>query len=202
VAADADDLSLFAASEQRTAQVSQELVAFRYCSYDVPFWVRPNSRPGRWHVVGGDPTQYWSLTPEGAWAELIRYEELSTEEELDEIRTAIWVCRLPRMGLADLADDAVRDRYNLTSDDLVADAWDACQHAAAEIRRDARGVLAPSAALADTLNVTLFGPRRVIAFHRTAGLASAIPGAITAIGRPPRGLVGRVQRRTHYPTLF
>jgi hypothetical protein len=153
-------------------------------------------------VIGAEPTQYWSLTPEGAWAELIRYEELSTEEELDEIRTAMWVCRLPRMGLADLTDDAARDRYNLTGDDLTTDVWDACQRAAVEIRREARGVLAPSAALADTLNVTLFGPRRVIAFQRTPALASAIPGAIAAIGRPPRGLVGRVQRRTHYPTLF
>jgi RES domain-containing protein len=198
VAADADDLSLFAA----TAQVQHELVAFRYCSYDVPFWVRPNTRPGRWHVAGAEPTQYWSLTPEGAWAELIRYEELATEEQLDEIRTTMWVCRLPRMGLADLTDDELRNRYNLTGNDLTADAWDACQHAAVEIRREARGVLAPSAALADTLNVTLFGPRRLIAFQRTPALASAVPGAIAAIGRPPRGLVGRVQRRTHYPTLF
>lgn len=202
MAADADDLSLFVASEQRTAQVPHELVAFRYCSYDVPFWVRPNTRPGRWHLAGTEPTQYWSLTPEGAWAELIRYEELVTEEELDEIRTAMWVCRLPRMGLADLTDDAVRDRYNLTDKDLTADAWDACQRAAVAIRREARGVLAPSAVLADTLNVSLFGPRRVIAFQRSPTLASAIPGAIAAIGRPPRGLVGRVQRRTHYPTLF
>lgn len=202
MAADADDLSLFAASEQRTAQVPRELVAFRYCSYDVPFWVRPNTRPGRWHVAGAEPTQYWSLTPEGAWAELIRYEELSTEEELDEIRTAIWVCRIPCMGLVDLTNDEVRDGYKLAGEDLTTDAWDACQRAAVEICREARGVLAPSAALADTLNVTLFGPRRLIAFQRTPALASAIPGAIAAIGRPPRGLVGRVQRRAQYPTLF
>lgn len=202
MAADADDLSLFAAPKQGTSQALHELVAFRYCSYDVPFWVRPNTRPGRWHVADAEPTQYWSLTPEGAWAELIRYEALSTEEQLDEIQTAMWVCRLPRMGLTDLTDDAVRDRYNLTGEDLVADSWDTCQRAAVAIRREARGVLAPSAALADTLNVTLFGPRRVIAFQRTPALASAIPGAITAIGRPPRGLVGRVQRRTRHPTLF
>ena len=177
-------------------------MAFRYCSYDVPFWVRPNTRPGRWHTAGDEPTQYWSLTPDGAWAESIRYEELSTEEELDEIRTAMWVCRLPRMGLADLTDTNVCNRYNLTDEDLTADAWGHCQRAAMEIRREARGVLAPSAALADTLNVTLFGPRRVIAFQRTPALASAIPGAIAAIGRPPHGLVGRVRRRTHFPTLF
>lgn len=202
MAADAEDLSLFAAPEQRAAHAQQELVAFRFCSYDVPFWVRPNTRPGRWHLAGAEPTQYWSLTPEGAWAELIRYEELRTEEELDEIRTAMWVCRLPHTGLADLTDAEVRDRYNLTVKDLTADAWDACQRAAGEIRREARGVLAPSAALADTVNVTLFGPRRVIAFQRMPALASAIPGAIAAIGRPPHGLVGRVQRRTRFPTLF
>lgn len=198
MAAEPGDLSLFSAP----GQTSRHLVAFRYCSYDVPFWVRPNTRPGRWHRAGDGPTQYWSLTPEGAWAELIRYEELSTEEELDEIRAPMWVCRVPRMGLADLTDGGVRDRHNLTAEDLTVDAWGECQRAAVEIRREARGVLAPSAALANTLNVTLFGPRRIIAFQQTPALASAIPGAIAAIGRPPRGLVQRVQRRTQFPTLF
>jgi hypothetical protein len=52
------------------------------------------------------------------------------------------------------------------------------------------------------MNVTLFGPRRVIGFDRTVALASAVPGTVAAIGRPPRGLLPRVVRRSAYPTLF
>lgn len=178
-------------------------MAFRYCSYDVPFWVRPNTRPGRWHVVGDGPTQYWSLTPEGAWAELIRCEGLTTEAELDDVRIAIWVCRLSSMGIADLHEPELQDRYNLTPTDLTADAWGACQRAGAQLRADkVRGVLAPSAALAHAINLTLFGPRRAIAFDRKPALASALPSAVAAVGRPPKGLVDQVLQRTGSPTLF
>jgi RES domain-containing protein len=169
----------------------------------VPFWVRANTRPGRWHVVGDPPTQYWSLTPAGAWAELIRCEGLTTEAELNDIRIAIWVCRLSSMGLADLHTPEIRDHYNLRLSDLTTDTWAACQQAGSKIRADgARGILAPSAGLPNAVNLTLFGPRRTIAFDRKPALASAVPSAIAAIGRPPKGLVDRVLRRTVSPTLF
>lgn len=199
--ADDDDLNLFSAA-RAAPPAPEELVAFRYCTYDVPFWVRSHTRPGRWHHVGDDPTQYWSLTPTGAWAELIRYEELKTERELDDVRIPMWVCKLPQMGLVDLRDPVARDHYSLSLHDLTSDDWGACQTAAAMLRVDARGVVAPSAALPGAANVTLFGPRRVIEFDRRPALASAVPGAITAIGRPPAGLVNRVQRRLVFPTLF
>jgi hypothetical protein len=84
----------------------------------------------------------------------------------------------------------------------MSDDWNACQTAAAVIRVDGRGVVAPSAALRGAVNITLFGPRRVIEFDRRPALASAVPGAITAIGRPPTGLLNRVERRVGFPTLF
>lgn len=184
-------------------QPVESLVAFRYSSYDVPFWVRPNSRAGRWNSPGDPPTQYWSLTPDGAWAELVRFEDLRSESELDEVRIATWVCRLPSMRLIDLREPSACSQYGLDPRELTADDWSKCQIAGKEIRNDgARGLLAPSAALANTVNVTLFGPRRAIAFDRTPALASAVPAAIVAIGRPPRNLVGRVVRRTTPLTLF
>ena len=122
---------------------------------------------------------------------------------MDDIRIPIWTCRLSGMGLVDLHVPAVRDHYNLTPNDLTADSWSACQRGGAQIRAaGARGVLAPSAALANAVNVTIFGPRRAIALNRRPALASAVPAAIVAIGRPPTQLVAKVLRRASSPTLF
>lgn len=181
-----------------------EIVAFRYSTYDVPFWVRPNSRPGRWHVVGEPPTQYWSTTPDGAWAELIRAEELTLEGELDLLRMPIWVCRIPCLGLVDLRQEAERDALGLSIADLISDDWSACQRAGEHLRGTARGVITPSAAMESGANVTLFGPRRAIALEQRPALASAVPSAVVALGRPRPGLLPLVRQRTGYPhpTLF
>lgn len=182
---------------------AEDLIAFRYCSYDVPFWVRANTLPQRWNVPLEGPTQYWSSTPDGAWAEHIRFHDSRTDVELDEVRIPIWVCRLSGMGLLDVREPAVRSRYELTSSDLTADDWSACQRAATAMRSDgARGILSPSAALANATTVTLFGPRRAIAFERRPALASAVPATIVAIGRPPKRLVNRVIRSANAGTLF
>ena len=179
------------------------MVAFRYSSYDVPFWVRSNSRPARWNLATEAPTQYWALTPDGAWAELIRQSGLTSEADLNEVRMPIWICRLPSMGLLDLRESGVRERYGLTLADLTSDDWSSCQRAASAMRSDSvRGIVSPSAALASTMNLTLFGARRAIALDRHAALASAVPSAVVAIGRPPQQLVGRVIRRTSTGRLF
>lgn len=178
-------------------------MAFRYSSYDVPFWVRPNTQAQRWNLAGEGCTQYWALTPDGAWAEHIRANDVETEVELDEVRIPIWICRLSCMDLVDLREAEVRDRYGLTAGDLTSPDWSACQRAATSMRAaGVRGLLAPSAALADATNVTLFGPRRLIAFDRRPALASAVPAAVVAIGRPPHNLLDRVIRRTTLDRLF
>lgn len=193
--------TLFAPPAQ--APPAEDLVGFRYCSYDFPFWVRSNTRPHRWNLALEGPTQYWSLTPAGAWAEHIRFNDIVTEAELDEVRIPVWMCRLPSTGLLDLRDTGVRNRYHLTLADLTANDWSACQRAATAMRADgARGVLTSSAALGEATNVTLFGPRRAIALDREPALASAVPAAVVAIGRPPRGLVDRVIRAGAAATLF
>jgi RES domain-containing protein len=179
---------------------ADDLVAFRYCSYDVPFWVRPNTREGRWNRIGDPPTQYWALSPEAAWAELIRHEDLRTEEALAELRMPMWVCRVPATGIVDLCDPAVRARYGLTLDDLTDEDWTACQCASATLRQEVRGVIAPSAALPGARTLTLFGPRRLIALEDRPALASAVPGAVVAIGRPPPGLLVRIWGRARDPT--
>jgi hypothetical protein len=44
-------------------------VAYRATSYDVPLWVNPNRRSGRWNLAGTMPTQYMSLDAECHFAE-------------------------------------------------------------------------------------------------------------------------------------
>jgi RES domain-containing protein len=202
VPADPDALRLFP-DRRSEPPPPDELVAFRYCDYDVPFWASANTRPGRWNTARSEPTQYWSLSPEGAWAELIRYEGLTTEAELDLVRMPIWVCRVARTGIAHLRQSSVRDHYNLTRSELTSDNVTACQQAAARLRRDHRGILAPSAALQDATNLTLFGPRRLIGLDKQPALTMAVPGAVVAVGRPPHGLVGRVTiLSSAQPALF
>jgi len=169
-------------------------MAFRWTTYDVPFWARDNSRPGRWRRVGHPPTQYWSLTPEAAWAELIRHEGLYEEGELDLVRMPFWVCRIPKSSLVDLRFPEFQERYGLDAGDLIDDNWQACQTARDALESEARGVLAPSAALPEHANVTLFGARRAIGWSRQPILASTIPAALSAIGRPPEGLLAQVRR--------
>lgn len=172
------------------------LTAFRWSTYDVPFWARQNSNDGRWNYGLQDSTQYWSLTPEASWAELIRHEGLKTEEELDLVRMPFWIARIPSSGLLDLRFADERDAYEINHDDLISDDWGACQALAVVLREaGTRGVIAPSAALPESASITVFGPRRAIDWTSRPTLASTIPAARAALGRPPAGLLPRVHHR-------
>ncbi len=184
------------ASDQTALPISApgSFTAFRYCSYDVPFWPSPNTRDGRWNLAGDPPTQYWSLTPEAAWAELIRAEDLQSEEELDQVRMPFWICRVPVMGVIDLREEAQQDHYDLHRSAQMAEDWTACQQAAAAVRRDGVGVITFSAALERHWNLSLFGPKRMIDWRTTPALASTIPAVLASLGRPPTGLLELVRR--------
>jgi RES domain-containing protein len=171
-----------------------ELTAFRWSTYDVPFWARPNSRDGRWNYADVDSTQYWSLTPSAAWAALIRHENLRTEADLDLVRMPFWVCRVPPATLVDLRLAQERERHQVSEEALIDDDWSACQQLAVRLREHVRGVIAPSAALPEHANLTLFGRRRAIDWEHRPALASTIPASRAAIGRPPADLVDRVRR--------
>jgi RES domain-containing protein len=176
-------------------------VAFRWSTYDVPFWARPNSRPGRWNRVDGTSTQYWSLTPEAAWCELIRQENLTTDEELELVRMPMWVCRVLSGMVVDLRQPLERERFGITDEELIDDNWDACQDLVLGLRDRYRAVIAPCAALPHHANITMFGPRRAIGWHKSPALSSVIPATRVAIGRPPEGLLESVRRPAVQPHL-
>lgn len=177
-----------------------EVTAFRWSTYDVPFWARENTRDGRWNYAGVDSTQYWSLAPEASWAELIRHEEILTESELDSVRVPFWVARVATSMLVDLRHDDERERWGITEDDLLSDDWTACQQLSVTLREHARGVIAPAAALPRFANLTLFGARRAIDWDNRPALASSVPATRAALGRPPHGLVDLVRRLPPRPT--
>jgi RES domain-containing protein len=187
------------ASEQTELALGQvvtpgSVTLFRYTDYDVPFWARTNSRAGRWHRRGDAPTQYWSMTPEAAWAELIRAENLHSEAEVDLVRMPMWACRVPMVGLVDLTDIDVQHAQGITELEMVGDDWAPCQALGVKLRDARAGVIAPCAALDGHANATIFGGRRAIDWRDRPALARTVPATVVAIGRPPGGLVERVRR--------
>lgn len=170
-------------------------IAHRYSSYDTPFWVRENSQAGRWHRPGDGPTQYLSLSADGAWAELIRSEELRTEDEVAMVSVSMWAVLLDGGMIADYSTFERAERSGFSPAALVAEDYTLCQSEGARLRNAGfSGVIAPSAALPGALNVTLFGARIMSSWDRPGLLASSLPATIITKGAPPPGLLPRVRR--------
>lgn len=177
----------------------REFVAFRQTDYDVPFWARNNTYPGRWNRPGDEATQYWSLDPDGAWAEFVRQEELGSND-LPLIRRPMWICRISIGSLIDLRERHVREQHSTDLGTLLGADWEPCQLLAAKLRAaGAGGLLTPSAALDGCSNLTIFGPRRAIDWTRRPALHSTVPAAITAVGGPTADIVERVGGRPGSP---
>lgn len=171
-------------------------VAFRYSNYDTPFWVRPNSEPGRWHRIGDGATQYLSTTVDGAWAELIRAEELRTEQETALVRMPMWVAEVHVQRIADYGTFERAEAAGFPAGALIDDDYSRCQEEGKRLREAGfQGVVAPSAALPNSLNLTLFGPRIASTWQSRPLLASSIPAMKIAVGSPPEGVVERVRHR-------
>ncbi len=169
-------------------------VAHRYSSYDTPFWVRENSQTGCWHRPGDGPTQYLSWSTDGAWAELIRNEELRVEDEVAMVSVSMWAVLIDEGMIADYSTFEQAERSGFDPAALVSEDYDQCQSEGARLRKGGfSGVLAPSAALPGALNVTLFGARMMSTWDRPKFLASSIPATIITKGAPPPGLLLRVR---------
>src|SRR5947199_10148071 len=101
--------------------------AFRYANYDSPLWARDNTTPGRWHVPGDGATQYLSLHPDAAWADLARRENLRTEEELSLVRMTIWAVSLTQANVADYSTFTKAAAAGFEPEALIADDHSKCQ---------------------------------------------------------------------------
>jgi RES domain-containing protein len=170
------------------------VVCYRFAAYATPLRTVPAWQPARFSRGDEDePTQYLALHPLGPLAELMRNAELRSTEQVHAISTRTWALEVPLDDLPEITF-ASAERFGITAEQLVGDDYAPCQELAVTLRRQAEGVIVPSAALPGTRNVVLFGPR-VAAPYLTRPVSSLdIPASITADGaRPPMSL-GEVVR--------
>jgi RES domain-containing protein len=169
-------------------------VAYRATSYDVPLWVNPNRRDGRWNIAGTRPTQYMSLDAQAPFAEVMRHEDLRTEEDASHYSATIWQLQADDGLIVDYSTFELADAAGFEAEALLSDDHERCQ-AEAEwlVGEGARGLLSPSAALPGSISLTLFGPRMAVPWSTAAELASSIPAQRLATGNPPRGLTAIVR---------
>jgi RES domain-containing protein len=160
----------------------------------VPLWVSPNRRSGRWNIAGKTPTQYLALDAEAPFAEVLRREDLRTEEDASHYSSTIWQMQIEEAMVVDYSSFALAEQAGFDPAALVDDDFERCQAEATRLSDEgARGILSPSAALPGSINLTLFGPRVGVGWATTAKLASAIPVQRVATGHPPPGLTSRVR---------
>lgn len=119
------------------------MIAFRHADPSAPFLWEDASQPaGRWHAEGEGPAHYLAETPDAAWAEFLRHEEIRDEADLAGIERTIWAVEVPE------AEPFSRPR--LPREVLLGelDSYRACQAEAARLRAaGSAGLRAPSAAL-------------------------------------------------------
>lgn len=172
------------------------MIVFRHVDPRFPFlWESAAQPPGRWHDEGEGPVHYFADTPHGAWAELLRHEEIRDAEDLAGIRRALWAVEIPRAPAA---------RPRLVGEVLCGgpDSYPECWAEAARLRaRGARGLRAPSAALSPGCAAGWTvkggarpGPSRDGEVYVLFGLRPELLGwPVTLEGRPPAEVLERVR---------
>ncbi|MBS9533291.1 RES family NAD+ phosphorylase [Mycobacterium sp. M1] len=132
--------------------------AFRHAAYDSPWWSFPSGRSGRFHRAGVDIVQYLALHPLGPAAEMLRH-NVGPHGDPDEVVLNLWVAELDleRVVRIDFADATA---HGCTAADLVGDDYAPTQALAERMRATgADAMIVPSAALAGTDNLIVFGIR-------------------------------------------
>jgi len=169
-------------------------IAYRATTYDVPLWVSPNRRDGRWNHAGAACTQYLSLDPAAPYAELLRAEDLRTERDAQLLRMTLWQLRIADGAIVDYSTFEKAEAAGFPPEALIDDDQERCRAEAEFLRaHGVRGLLSPSAALPGSVSLTLFGPRVAVGWATAPALASMVPVQRLATGGPPPGLVARVR---------
>lgn len=118
------------------------MIGFRHTDARFPFlWEDATQPAARWHAEGEGPVHYFCDTPDGAWAEFLRHEEITDPEDLTTIRRTLWA--------VDLGKEPSR-AVNLPMETLIGgpETHAACQAEAHRLRRNgAARIVALSAAL-------------------------------------------------------
>ena len=169
-------------------------LVFRATTYDVPLWVNPNRRSGRWNIAGQGCTQYLSLDAEAPYAEMLRGEDLRTERDAQMFIAILWQVRIDDGAIADYGTFDKAEAAGFPPEALVEDDHERCQAEAAWLQsHQVRGILSPCAALPGSTNLTLFGARKEGDWNSTVKLASTLPSQRITRGHPPPGLASKTR---------
>lgn len=173
------------------------MIVYRHADPRFPFlWESAEQPPARWHGTGEGPVQYFSSTPDAAWAEFLRHEEITDPADVATVSRSLWAIELPDEPLA---------TPSLQAATLVGGTatYPACRDEAARLRASgARGLVAPSAAL-DRRTGSGYrtdaglrpGPRREESVIVLFGPRPDLTGWTACFeGRPRPELLGRVRQ--------
>jgi len=117
---------------------------FRSVDRRYPFlWGTDARHPARWHGRDEGPAQYLADTPDGAWAEFLRHEEISDGADLSGITRVVWAIELD-LEEEEIGTPQVDERTLLGG----YESYPRCQEEALRLRAGgATGLITPSAAL-------------------------------------------------------
>jgi hypothetical protein len=154
------------------------MILFRQTDGRYPFLWETEAQPaGRWHGEGEGPAHYFADTPDGAWAEFLRHEEIVDPDDLATIRRQLWA-----IDIGDAEPSAASLPRDVLTGGLAT--YPACQAESRRLRgRGAQSLWAPSAALK---------PGGASGFIVDNGVHPARPrdGRVIVLFGAPDGLVG------------
>ena len=118
------------------------MIVVRQADPRYPFlWSDASQPAARWHANDEGPAHYFADTPDGAWAELLRHEEITDPDDVAHVRRALWAIEIGDDPMKSVSLPAA-----ITTGGM--DTYPACQEHARRARaRGARRLVAPSAAL-------------------------------------------------------
>ena len=116
------------------------MIAFRHADPRFPFLREDAAQPARRWNDASELTHYFCDTPDGAWAEFLRYEEIDDPQDLLTIRRALWAVDI---------GEAPSLQPDLPGRILAGgpEDWPECRRFAQRNRASENGITAPSAAL-------------------------------------------------------
>ena len=154
------------------------MIVFRQVDARYPFlWEDARQPAGRWHGDREGPAHYFADTPDGAWAEFLRHEEITDPGDLPTIRRQMWAVDI---------GDAPAVRVDLPEATLTGsrDTYAACQRAAGALRRSGvTRLVARTAAL-------VAGGARAVRIANGERDAAPRDGQTIVIFGPPADLAG------------
>src|SRR5262245_12581300 len=154
------------------------MIGFRQVDARYPFlWADARQPAGRWHDQGDGPVHYFADTPDGAWAEFLRHEEITEPDDVLTIRRQMWAVDIgePTLQPVELPKAVMTGG---------PDTYPRCQrHAAAMRQEGATCLVTRSAALLDS------GARGMRMANGAPAIAAPRDGRVIVVFGPPDGFV-------------